>query len=139
MKHKSCRKYLRFCSNVQSYQLRVIPIGLSLSPHTITKILRLVLNLAQTQKIRETDKRRKDVAHIPSELYKKGTSDFSGAPTATINATPTAGAEEPILVEELILEIDRLPYRRSNVESTVMERKFEIMEWFLVPTGNTRS
>ncbi|OMJ07716.1 hypothetical protein AYI69_g11349 [Smittium culicis] len=59
-----------------------------------------------TARSRETDKRRQDVAQRPREIYRKGTSDFSGAPTGKINAAPTTGAKEPIL--NLLLWRDHL-------------------------------
>ncbi|OMJ14417.1 hypothetical protein AYI69_g8618, partial [Smittium culicis] len=92
-----------------------------------------------TARSSETDKRGQDVAQRPSELYREGTSDVSGAPTGKINAAPTTGAKEPILVEEHIMDIDGLPIRRSNAESIVLERPFEEMEWSFVPAGNPRS
>ncbi|OMJ27481.1 hypothetical protein AYI69_g3077, partial [Smittium culicis] len=92
-----------------------------------------------TARTRETDKRRKDVAQRPSELYRKGTSDVSGAPTGKINAAPTVGAEETILVVERVMEIDGLPIRRNNTESNVLEGPFEEMKWSVVPAGTPRS
>ncbi|OMJ12114.1 hypothetical protein AYI69_g9553 [Smittium culicis] len=68
----------------------------------------------------------------------KGTSDFSGAPTGKINFSPTAGAEEPILVEVRVMDINVIPIRRSNTESTVLERPFEEVEWCVVPAVNPR-
>ncbi|OMJ21428.1 hypothetical protein AYI69_g5811 [Smittium culicis] len=86
-----------------------------------------------TARSREPDKIRQEVAQMPSELYRKDTSDFSGAPTGKINDGPTAGAEEPILVEERVIDIGGLPIRRNNTESTVLERPFEEMEWYVFP------
>ncbi|OMJ27987.1 hypothetical protein AYI69_g2553 [Smittium culicis] len=92
-----------------------------------------------TARSRETDKRRQDDAQRPRELYRKGTSDVSGAPTGKINDVPTSGAKEPILVEEHVMDIDGLSIRRSNTDSTVLEGPFEEMEWSFVPARNPRS
>ncbi|OMJ13475.1 hypothetical protein AYI69_g8995, partial [Smittium culicis] len=92
-----------------------------------------------TARSRETEKVRQDVAQRPSELYRKGTSDVSGAPTRKINAAPTVGAEETILVVERVMEIEGLPIRRNNTESNVLEGPLEEMEWSVVPAGNPRS
>ncbi|OMJ16012.1 hypothetical protein AYI70_g6869 [Smittium culicis] len=87
----------------------------------------------------ETDKLREEIAQISSELYRKGTSDVCVAPTEIFNSAPTAEFEESFLVEERFMEIDSLPIRRSNLDSTFMEGPLEEIEWSVVPAGNPRN
>ncbi|OMJ08923.1 hypothetical protein AYI69_g10887 [Smittium culicis] len=72
------------------------------------------------ERVRETDKHREDFAMMPSKVVRQGKSNVSGAPTTNINAAHTAEAEEPILVEELLLEIYGLTIRLSNMKSSVL-------------------
>ncbi|OLY78241.1 hypothetical protein AYI68_g7715 [Smittium mucronatum] len=73
------------------------------------------------------------------KLYRKGTSNDGSAITGKINAAPTAGEEEKILVEECFTKIDGAPIGRRNSESTIRKRPFEEMELSVVPAGNPRN
>ncbi|OLY77856.1 hypothetical protein AYI68_g8104 [Smittium mucronatum] len=72
-----------------------------------------------------------------SKLYRKGTSNFGGFINGKINAAPTAGAEEKILVEECLIDIDGALIRQRNSEYTIMEGPFEEMEWSVVPATSS--
>ncbi|OLY82392.1 hypothetical protein AYI68_g3497 [Smittium mucronatum] len=74
-----------------------------------------------------------------SELYWKGKSDDGSAIKVKINAAPTAGEEEQILVEECFMDIDGASTGRRNSEPTILEEPFEEMEWSVVPSENPRN
>ncbi|OMJ27640.1 hypothetical protein AYI69_g2917 [Smittium culicis] len=67
-----------------------------------------------TERIKETYSRRKEDSQMLRKLYRKGKSYFGDAFTGKINAASTAGAEEPILVEDRFMEIDGLSTKRSK-------------------------
>ncbi|OLY78358.1 hypothetical protein AYI68_g7594 [Smittium mucronatum] len=88
---------------------------------------------------RKIDKCWEHVAQMLSELYCKDKSDDGSAIKVKINAAPTAGEEEQILVEECFMDIDGASTGRKNSESTILEGPFEESEWSVVPAGNPRN
>ncbi|OMJ29313.1 hypothetical protein AYI69_g1189 [Smittium culicis] len=115
--HKTCKKYLRFWWNGKSYQLRVLPFGLSLSPRTFAKVLPPVLTWSRSKGMQINT--RNMTLKVPSSKVRDPSPEG-------LRRKACAGRPAP---EGLT----------CNPESEILEGASNQMEWAVIHPKNTRA